>query len=361
MNRVDTQGTTSPIRYVMATNPGRCATRAWAGARFLKTPKRAPRGRALRGVIDPLFRRMPTRVQRVLLGVALVSLLSGCAVRQALINRVDDAIAQSGDVYASDPDVELVGAATPFGLKLIESLLAESPQHRGLLLAASRGFTQYAYAYVESPADELEEHSVSRAYAERERARKLYLRARDYGLRGLSAAHPGFSSGLRQSAVVTLSRTHREDVPLLYWTAVSWGAAISLSKDDAAMLGDLPAVRQLADRALELDEAYDGGAIHILQMTLAMTAARPQAQRVAAAKRHFDRAVALSRAQQAAPFVSYAEGVSIVTGERAEFEQLLDRALAIDAAAAPSWRLSNEIFQRRARWLRPRADELFSQ
>ena len=361
MNRADTQDTTSPIRYVMATKLRCCATRAWAGARFLKTPIRAPRGHPLRGVTGLLLRRMPTQARHVLLGVALASLLSGCAVRQALISRVDDAIAQSGDVYASDPDVELVGAATPFGLKLIESLLAESPQHRGLLLAASRGFTQYAYAYVESPADELEEHSVSRAYAERERARKLYLRAREYGLRGLSAAHPGFSSGLRQSAEVTLRRTHREDVPLLYWTAASWGAAISLSKDDAAMLGDLPAVRQLADRALELDEAYDGGAIHILQMTLAMTAARPQAQRVAAAKRHFERAVALSRAQQAAPFVSYAEGVSVATGERAEFVELLDRALAIDAAATPSSRLSNEIFQQRARWLRSRADELFSQ
>jgi predicted anti-sigma-YlaC factor YlaD len=304
---------------------------------------------------------MPAPLIRVLLGLALVSLLSGCAIRQALLNRVDDAIAGTGAVYASDPDVELVGAAAPFGLKLIESLLAESPRHRGLLLAASRGFTQYAYAYVETPADELEEHNVAGAYAARERARKLYLRARDYGLRALDVAHPEFMAGLRQNPAATLGRMHPEDAVLLYWTAVSWGAAISLGKDDAAMLGELPQVRQLADRAIELDEAYDGGVMHVLQITLAMSEPRPQVQRLALAKHHFDRAVELSRSQQAAAFVSYAEAVSVNTGDRAQFEQLLDRALVINTAATPAWRLSNEIFQRRARWLRSRGDELFSQ
>lgn len=77
----------------------------------------------------------PPRLKTVLFGAALAILLSACAVRHALINGVDNAIAGTGEVYASDPDVELVGAAAPFGLKLIESMLTESPQHRGLLLA----------------------------------------------------------------------------------------------------------------------------------------------------------------------------------------------------------------------------------
>jgi predicted anti-sigma-YlaC factor YlaD len=346
MNRIGTQDSTPPMRCIVAML---CARR--------RTPTTAPR--SLQSDVEPQ-RRTSARLGRALIGIVLVNLLAGCVVRQVLIHRVDDSIAQSGDVYASDPDVELVGAATPFALKLIESLLAESPQHRGLLLAAARGFTQYAYAYVENPADELEAHNVDGAYVERERARQLYVRARDYGLRGLSVAYPGFTPELHQSAAAALSRMRREDVALLYWTAVSWGAAISLGKDDAAMLGDLPVVRQLADRALDLDEAFDGGAIHILQMTLAMTESRPQAQRIAAAKLHFERAVALSHAQQAAPFVSYAESVSVTANQRAEFEQLLGRALAIDAAATPAWRLSNEIFQRRARWLSSRTEELFS-
>jgi hypothetical protein len=62
-----------------------------------------------RGYPDQVFWRRPLRANWTVLGVALASLSSGCAVRHAMINRVDDAVAANGEVYASDPDVELVG------------------------------------------------------------------------------------------------------------------------------------------------------------------------------------------------------------------------------------------------------------
>src|SRR5436190_11202877 len=122
-------------------------------------------------------------MQSLKAGISLlaVTLASGCSMQQLLVDRIGDAVSGGGSAYASDPDVELVGAAIPFSLKLTESLIAESPHHRGLLLAAARGFTQYAYVYVEMPADESEERDLAGAYAARERARRLYLRARDYG------------------------------------------------------------------------------------------------------------------------------------------------------------------------------------
>ncbi len=84
---------------------------------------------------------------------AMLPVIAGCAWQRFAVDRAGDALAGGGSVYAADDDVELVGAAIPFGLKLTESLLAASPDHRGLLLAAARGFTQYAY--VELPADDL--------------------------------------------------------------------------------------------------------------------------------------------------------------------------------------------------------------
>src|SRR5205807_290979 len=96
-----------------------------------------------------------------------------------------DALAHPGTTYAADDDPELIAQAAPFSLKLIESLLESSPKHEGLLLAAASGFTQYSYAWVQQRADFVEDTSVARAAALRLRARKLDLRARDYGLRGL--------------------------------------------------------------------------------------------------------------------------------------------------------------------------------
>lgn len=104
-------------------------------------------------------------------------LLNGCSIHQFALNQVSDAIASGGETFSTDNDLELVRDASPFSLKLMESLLAGNPRHRGLLLALSKGFTQYAYAYVQLHADELEENDITTAYSERERAKRMYLRA----------------------------------------------------------------------------------------------------------------------------------------------------------------------------------------
>src|SRR5262245_44743314 len=76
------------------------------------------------------------------LTVALLLLLSGsgCSARNLTVNSMADALAASGSGFGADDDVEFIGAAAPFSLKLMESVLAESPGHRGLLLAAAQGF-----------------------------------------------------------------------------------------------------------------------------------------------------------------------------------------------------------------------------
>ena len=276
---------------------------------------------------------------RVLIVLLLALAVAGCSMREYALSSLGDALAAGGDTYSADDDIELVGAATPFGLKTIESLLAEVPDHKGLLLAAARGFTQYAYVYVHTPAEQLEERDVALAYAQQARARRLYLRARDYGLRGLEV--------------------DRDDVGLLYWTAVAWAAAISLSKDDPATLAGLPFVDALIERAAKLDIDYDRGTLRsfLIGYEMGRPNARPGAEQRARA--HFARAVELSEGRHAGPYVSLAESVAVDKRNRAEFESLLRRAIQVDPGARREWRLANLVMQRRARRLLERADELF--
>src|SRR5574341_2332614 len=101
---------------------------------------------------------------------------SGCSLlRRSALNQVANAVAGSGTTFASEEDPDLVKAAAPFSLKLMESLLAENPEHQGVLSAAASGFTQYAFAFVHQEADELEARDLAAAEALRTRARRLYL------------------------------------------------------------------------------------------------------------------------------------------------------------------------------------------
>ena len=284
--------------------------------------------------------------------------LLACSPRAYVVSRMADAASSGGEVFARDDDPELVRGAVPFALKSMESLLDSSPDHKGLLTALCRGFTQYAVAFVRQDAEEARDPEARRAGMER--TRRLLLRAREYGMRGLSVGRMGFPPALSADPSAAAARIDAADVPLLYWTGVAWSFAVSASSDDPSLLADLPRIEALMRRALALEERYDAGAIH--EYFVAFEGGRPEAMggSVDRARYHMERALALSGGRKVSPLVTFAETVSVRTQDRRGFLDLLDRALAFDArSAAPEHRMGNLVSQRRARWLKGRVDELF--
>jgi len=244
----------------------------------------------------PPLRGKSDRLPVLLLVAALAApALGGCAY--AIANRLADTLAADGGSYASDDDPELIADAVPFALKTMEQVLDETPRHQGLLLALARGFAEYAYAFVQQDADRTEEIDVERSKELQARARRLYLRARDFGLRGLELRHPDAAATVRGAgpeATAWLASATRDDVPFLYWTAASWALAIADAKSDMRLVGDLPRVEKLMDRALALDESWDEGAIHEFYVAYDGARSASDGGGVERARKHLERALALS-------------------------------------------------------------------
>ena len=274
------------------------------------------------------------------------------------VDGLADALANSRVVYAADEDPELIAAALPFALKTYESLLLESPDNPELLVGACSGFTQYSYAFVESEAFVVELDDYTEALRLRDRALKLYVRARDYCLRALELRDKGGLRALEVNPENALAEMDDRDVDLLYWTGAAWGAAISLGLDRPDLLVDVPAVRALMNRALALQEGYGDGAIHealiVLDGLPEAMGGSPELARV-----HFERAVELSGGAHAGAYVALAETVAVPAQDAAEFRSLLARALDIDLEAAPLSRLANLVAQRRADLLLERIGDYF--
>jgi predicted anti-sigma-YlaC factor YlaD len=298
----------------------------------------------------------PPRRQLALILLLLATLTAGCSVRRFAINMLGDALAGGASTHATDDDLELVGDALPFGLKLIEGLLAESPDHEGMLLAACRGFVTYTYIYVQQEAEQAADLELARSRRLRERTRRLYDRAGRHGRHGLEVAYQGILDRLQIDPEGALTVVEMKDVPLLYWNAAALGLAITVAKSDAAMLARIPEVEAMLERALQLDEAWDLGSLHEFEVVLG--GAKPGAPDYERIRRHFERAVELSDGNRASLFVAYAESVAVPRQDRREFRAMLDRALAIDADVQVELRLLNLVAQRRARWLLSRIDEL---
>jgi predicted anti-sigma-YlaC factor YlaD len=295
---------------------------------------------------------------RVALAATLAVALGGCSIRRTAVNKLGDALANPGSNFAADDDPELVGQAIPFGLKTMEGLLEEAPKHEGLLLATASGFVQYAYGWVQMEADFVEAKDLARATELRGRAQRLYLRAREYGLRGLELEAPGLRPALQRDPKAALAGMKREHVPLLYWTATAWAAAIALKVNDPELSADQTVVEALARRALELDEGWELGSIH--EFFISWEAARSSiGGSLERARAHFDKALAFSKGRRAFPYLTFAESVSVVRQDRAQFREMLDKALAVDVSRKDDQRLANLLAQKRARFQLARVDELF--
>jgi hypothetical protein len=295
--------------------------------------------------------------------LALVALLAagtaGCSLKTMAINTVGNALAESGSTFAADDDPELVAAAVPFGLKTIEGLLAQAPKHKGLLFAACSGFTQYAYAFVMQPADYVEARDLDRAIELRARAKKLFLRARDYGVRSFEVEFPGFRDALKANPDATLARLSRRHVPLAYYTGAAWAAAFSIDVADAELATDQGTIEKLMRRALALDESWEHGSLHDFFISWEAAHASGGGS-LEAARTHYERSRALAAGKRVSPLVSYAESVLVPRQDRAAFEALLNEALRFDPSKAPREQtLPNVLALRRATWLLQRADELF--
>ncbi len=285
--------------------------------------------------------------------------LSGCSIKKVAINALGNALSEGTSSFGKDDDPELVRDAVPFGLKTIEMLIEQSPKHKGLLTAASSGFTQYSYAFVQQDADFIEEQDFDRAREMRVRAKKLYLRALEYGMRSIETEFPGFRDKLRKNPDAALAKMTRKHVPRLYWTGASWAAAFAINKADADLAADQTLIEKMMQRALALDDTWNMGAIHDFFISWEAGHASSGGS-YEKARQHFDRSVALSKGLRASPYVSLAESVSVPTQNKKEFQEILNTALKIDINQAPDQKLANVIAQRRARWLLGRVDELFT-
>lgn len=310
----------------------------------------------------------PAALRVVLAGlVALSSVATGCTVRSFATKKLADTFAATGSSYASDDDPELIREAAPFGLKTMEQLADEQPQHVGLMTALASGYVEYGFAFVQQDADRMETVDMKHAGWLRERARRLYLRARGYGLRGLEVGHPGFTAAFREPGPKTdgarkqvLATMTKADVPLLYWTAAAWTLAIVDGKDDMRLVGSLPLAELIMNCAYALDPDWDHGSLEEFYVSYDGARSEAEGGGPERARQHLQRALRLSQNKKVSALVSFAETVLVDQQDKTGFVQMLQQVLDFDADKYPEYRLANVIAQRRARWLLTRTDDLFA-
>jgi len=301
---------------------------------------------------------MPSMLVRLAFLAPLLLMLTGCSVKQLAMNAVADSLSgDTGGTFTQDPDLQFIGEALPFGLKLMEGVNDSTPKHVGMKLTLASGFTQYGVVFVEWPAEQLKYDDYEESRRQYKRAKQFYLRANNYALDGLDLMHAGFRSRIYGDTDAVLAEMTADDVPLLFWTAASWLAAASTDLEDPEMIGMFPLASKVMMRAYELDPTWSNGMIPSTLISLEPNMPGPGGAERAQAR--FEEALKLTEGRSAGIYVSLANAVAKPAQDRERFIELMNKALEIDLEAYPDERLSNDYAQQRARFLLDHIDDMF--
>jgi predicted anti-sigma-YlaC factor YlaD len=288
-----------------------------------------------------------------------------------VVNMVSDTLSGVGSstVFTGDTDIQLVGDALPFAVKVYEALLEQNPDHAGLIVTTGSLFVMYANAYVQGPADMARYTSFADYAAGRERAKALYLRGAAILNHGLELRFPGITEAIASDATVVtpadravqafLPKVKAADVPLIYWTVAGTLSAYALNPMDLTLGMKLGPLYDLINQAYIVDPDYSNGTLDDFFILFHSSVPASLGGKPELVPEFFEKALSKSGGHSASPYVSYAEAVCIPSGDYDGFKSSIDSALSVDVDAEPSIRLMNLISQRKAQFLLDNQDRFF--
>ncbi len=290
---------------------------------------------------------------------AFLLLFTGCS--KIILKKMADGLSgeSQGSAFTRDNDPELMADALPLAMKLYETILEKNPKHAGIHGSTAAVFCSYSYAFIHFPADTLPSEQSFQKLQMYQRAKKMYLRSREYGLEGLELNHPGFREQFKTNADSALAMMTKKDCSLLYWTGLSWMGAFTTDKFDMKLALSVPKAVKVMKRVEELDPSYGTGAID--EFLISFYGAMPSSMGgdLEKAKVHFERAVELTKENSAGPYTAYATAVAIPGQNRELFDELIAKAIEINPEDNRDNLLFRTIQQNKANWYFNHADDFF--
>jgi predicted anti-sigma-YlaC factor YlaD len=288
--------------------------------------------------------------------------LGACSIEKLAMKKVAGMLSgpSSADVFSTDNDPDFVGGALPFAIKLYETLLASLPEHAGLRLRTGSLYIMYANAFVQTPADMTPRRELETKDYLLARAKNLYLRGRDILFVALEKGNPLIRRQLKdRKYAAAMAPFGKEDVGLLYWTALGWVAAFSVEPFDMTLGQTVPQTRAMIERVAALEPGYGGGALDAFYVSYYGSLPDYLGGDLGKAREHFAKAQALAGTTDTSSLMALATTVSVKEQNAAEFKKLLGQVLEFDPDSSPSTRLVNILNQRKARWLLDHIDDFF--
>jgi uncharacterized protein YceK len=284
-----------------------------------------------------------TSNHRVLLGLVLLALLSGCST---IISSATGGFASAlSSGILNQNDLETVRDGAPAYLLLVDGFISENPENEALLIAGAELYGAYAGAFVDSA----------------ERSRRLAGRAKDYGQRALCQRSEALCLAIGQrheEFVAALESVAVDDLEALYSFASSWATWIQLHSGDWNAIADLPKVESAMERVVTLDPHFRDGWPQLYLGVLNTQLPPAYGGKPERGRAYFEEALIRSDRQNLMVYVLFAQQYARLVFDQALHDRLLEEAL-LRESSAPGLTLINTLAKKRAQLLLAESGEFF--
>ncbi len=284
--------------------------------------------------------------QRLISLICIVT-LAGCG--HVVSNAKKDFAADLSATIQRHDDPETIKQALPAYLVLTDSMVSGDDTNIGLLLSASRLYGAYASVFVEQT----------------ERRQKLAQRAFTYAHRAL-CLHVGNSNvdacNLKKVSYAgfekALAKFKASDAEMLFTLGSAWAGMIQANSTNWNAVAELPKVKAVFERVLQLNENIHNGDAHVYMGVMQALLPPAMGGKPKLAKQHFQKAIKISKGKNLMAKLYYAEKYARLVFDRALHDRLLKEILKADTSRSDK-RLIDTLAKQKAKVLLGSADDYF--
>jgi len=276
-----------------------------------------------------------------------LSFFYSCSLEKFIIRQTGTLLDYGTIALYEETDLILAEQALASNIKLLEGMIKGDPENRHLLMLTSQAISGYALGFVEDESPE--------------RAKPLYLRARNYAARVLAQNDFNLSEEniLLDEYNQKVKMIEDDDLDALFWAAFCWAGWINLSLDNPQAFIDLPKVEALMKRVLDIDSTYYHGAGLLFFGSVWGTKPRMMGGDPEKAKQYFDKNLKVTNGNFLLSYVYYAKYYAAKTLDEDLFKNYLNKVKEIPDDVLPGEQLLNAIAKKKADFLLSKTEDIF--
>lgn len=293
--------------------------------------------------------------------------LGGCDMGQITVGTTAKVLVRAQPSMKQEADYEMAARAIPGALKTVEGFWIVAPDNQNLINILTEGYCQYGTAFVD---DEWEvakfAKDLEKTAYHNERATKIFTRCLNYALRSLGHRWQNEIFAEPEKVTKLIKDTGPGQRTPLMWASLALGSIINHNLNKVELLAQLPTVRQMLARVIELDAAGAAPADralaalpHVALGMLYSAGGAAVGGDVAKATAEFSKALELTQDRYLLPRVLWGFRVGKMSNDRKLFHDQLVKVLETPPSVWPEQRLANEVAHRRARRYLSMEKELF--